>query len=105
MADRLADFTTAAQRFALSVWDEIDSGHDVREVAVALAVPDAEHKVFAETEPGSSISIPMSLPHVVIAPEPARLVRREELGSEATTRVFVAELKRRFADAGALQRR
>ena len=105
MADRLVEFTAAAQRFALSIWDEIDSGHDVREVAVALAVPDAAHKVFAEAEPGSSISMPMSLPHVVVAPDPARLVRREDLGSDATTRVLVAELKRRFADAGALQRR
>jgi hypothetical protein len=105
MADRLAEFTTVAQRFALSVWDEIDSGHDVREVAVALAVPEAEHKVLAEAEPASSISMPMSMPHVAIAPEPARLVRREDLGSDATTRVLVAELKRLFADAGALQQR
>ena len=49
--------------------------------------------------------MPMSLPHVVVAPDPARLVRREDLGSDATTQVLVAELKRRFADAGALQRR
>lgn len=104
MGDRLAEFTDAAQRFALSVWDEFDSGHDVREAALALAIPEAEHKVFAEIEPGSSISMPMSLPHVVVAPEPARLVRREDLGSDATTRLLVAELKRRFADAGALQR-
>jgi hypothetical protein len=100
-ADRLRELVDRSQRFALTVWERIDPGHDVREAALTLAIPEA-NKVYAEGEVGSSMSVPMGLPHVLVAPEPARLVRREDLGSETTTRTLVAELKRRFADEGAV---
>jgi uncharacterized protein DUF4062 len=101
-ADRLGELVERGQRFALAVWERIDTGHDVREAALALAVPDASHKVYAEAPLGGSMSVPMGLPHVVVAPEPPRLVKREDLGNEATTRTLTAELKRRFADEGAV---
>jgi len=101
-APRLAALVERGQRFALTVWERIDPGHDVREAALALAVPDASHKVYAEAPLGGSMSVPMGLPHVVVAPEPPRLVKREDLGNEATTRTLTAELKRRFADEGAV---
>lgn len=101
-ADRLRQLVERAQHFALAVWGQIDRERDVREAALALAVPEASYKVYAEAEIGASLSMPMSLPPVVVAPEPARLVPREDLGSEKTTRTLVAELKRRFADKGAV---
>jgi hypothetical protein len=101
-AARLAELVERGQRFALTVWERIDPGHDIREAALALAVPDASHKLYAEAPLGGSMSVPMGLPHVVVAPEPPRLVKREDLGNEATTRTLTAELKRRFADEGAV---
>jgi hypothetical protein len=101
-ADRLVELVERGQRFALAVWERIDSGHDVREAALALAVPDASHKVYAEAPVGGSISVPIGLPQVVVAPEPPRLIKRDDLGNEATTRMLIAELKRRFADEGAV---
>lgn len=101
-ADRLRELVDRSQRFTLAVWERIDPGHDVREAALTLAIPEANHKVYAEAEVGSSMSVPMGLPHILVAPEPARLVRREDLGSETTTRTLVAELKRRFADEEAV---
>ncbi len=101
-ADRLVELVERAQRFALAVWERVDRGHDVREAALALAVPDASHKVYAEAPLGGSMSVPMGLPHVVVAPEPPRLVRREDLGDATTTQTLTAELKRRFADEGAV---
>lgn len=103
-AERLAELVERGQSFALAIWERIDSGHDVREAALALAVPDASHKVYAEAPVGASISVPMGLPNVVVAPEPPRLVKHEDLGNEATTRTLTAELKRRFADEGAVHR-
>jgi hypothetical protein len=102
MADRLATFVDRAQRFALNVWGRIDPNHDIREAALSLSIPNADHKVFTDTEPGSSMSVPMGLPNVVVAPEPARLVRREDIAGEGTSRMLFAELKRRFADANAV---
>jgi hypothetical protein len=101
-ADRMRDLIERAQRFVLAVWQRIDSGHDIREAAVAIAIPDASHKVYAEVEVGSSMSVPMGMPSVVVAPQPPRLIRREDLGQDATTRMLQAELKRRFADEGAV---
>jgi hypothetical protein len=102
IADRLKVLVENAQRYALEVWQRIDQGHDVRQAALALAIPEAEHKVFSDTELGSSMSVPMRLPRVLVAPEPPRIVRREDFGSESTTRMLISELKRRFADAGAV---
>jgi hypothetical protein len=44
----------------------------------------------------------MRLPPTVVAPEPARLVQREDMGSGQLTSLLVAEVKRAFADAGAV---
>lgn len=102
IAGRLAQLVERAQRFALTVWERIDPGHDVREAALVLAVPEANHKVYAEVPVGGSMSVPMGLPYVVVAPRPPRLVKREDLGADGTTRTLTAELKRRFADQGAV---
>lgn len=102
MANGLKSLIEKTQTFALAVWHEIDKGHDIRYAMAIVAVPDAQHKLFAETEPGNSMSVPMGLPAVVLAPNPPRQVRREDLGSEALTRSLLAETKRKFADANAV---
>lgn len=101
-ADRLGELVEHGQRFALAVWDRVGKGHDVREAALALAIPEATYKIYAESPVGSSMSIPTGLPHLLVSPEPARLVRREDLDSERTARALLAEMKRRFADRGAV---
>lgn len=101
-ADRLGEFVERGQRFTLAVWEQVDTGHDIREAALALAIPEATYKVYAEGPVDSSMSMPMGLPDVIITPEPARLVRREDLGNQTVTRTLLAEMKRRFADEGAV---
>jgi hypothetical protein len=104
-AERLAELVERGQRFALAVWERIDPGGNAREAAVALAVPDASHKVYAEAPLGGSMSVPMGLPELLVVPDPPRLVKREDLGNDATTRTLIAELRRRFADHGAVHGR
>jgi hypothetical protein len=103
-AQRLTELVDRSQQFALAVWERIDTGHDVREAAVTLAVPEATHKVYSEVAVAGAISMPMNLPHVLVAPEPARIVRREDFATDASSKLLVAELKRKFADAGAVHR-
>ncbi len=102
MSSRLADLIGRGQGFALAIWEEMDKGHDVRDIAVTVGIPEAQNKVFSDVEAGNSISMPMGLPEVVVAPNPPREVRREELGSDAITQTLVAEVRRKFADAGAV---
>lgn len=100
---RLTEFVESAQQFALRAWERIDPGHDVRQVAVAVAIPEAQHKVFTTAPLGNSMSYSMRLPPTVVAPEPPRLCQREELGTEQATQRLVAEVKRKFADGDAVR--
>ena len=68
VAERLTELVERGQRFALAVWERIDGGNDVREAALGLAIPDASNKVYAEAPVGGSMSVPMGLPQVVVAP-------------------------------------
>jgi hypothetical protein len=102
LAQPLRVLVERAQAFTLRAWKRIDTGYDIRETALTVGIPNAGYKVYAESDIGGSMSMPAGLPPVLIAPEPARLVRREDLSGEATTRMLIAELKRRFADAGAV---
>ncbi len=45
-----------------------------------------------------------SLPALVVAPEPAAVVRRADVASDELVRRLVAEVRRVFADAGAVDR-
>ncbi len=102
--DRLAVGITAAAQFALAVWERIDPREEVQRVAVAVAIPQAQHKVFGPSTGGSSISMgSFSMPQDVVAPQPATIVRRADLGGEELTRRLVAEVRRAFTDAGAIQ--
>lgn len=95
---------TAVGEFALSIWEAVDSREEVQQVAVALAILHAQHKVFDLAPDATSYSMGMQTPPTVVVPEPATVIRRGEVGSDALARRLVAEARRVFADAGAIAR-
>jgi hypothetical protein len=103
--DRLAEGIRAAGAFARAMWDMLDDREIVQQVAVCLAIPEAQHKVFGPSTGGNSIQMGGfgSLMEVVV-PDPPRIVRRAEVGSDEIAARLVAEARRVFADAGAVQR-
>jgi hypothetical protein len=80
--------------FAEAVWQRIDQRDEVRDVSITCAVPDAEHKVYALEPVGSSLSMPMSMPHVLVTPDPPVRTRRADLPSVLDR--LEAELHRAF---------
>lgn len=102
--ERLTEGIRRAGGFALRVWERVDRRDDVSQVAAAVAIPDAQHKVFGPSTSSSSISMGSSLPALVVVPEPAAVVRRADVAAEDLVRRLAAELRRVFADAGAVDR-
>ena len=91
--------------FAEAVWRRIDESGDVREVALACAIPDASFTAYAPSgveRSTNSMQVPMGLPSTVIAPESPLVQRREDL--TASMEDLEAELHRAFQAAGALHR-
>ena len=82
--------------FAQRVWQAIDTRDEIRNILLAAAVPEAEHKSWVEHDPGSSMSMPMSMPHVLIAPEQPLRARRADLDQPGTLDRLHAELRRAF---------
>lgn len=99
---KLEAFLANAGRFAQTAWDRVDSRAEIGRVAIAVAIPDAQHKGFGPGS-GSSMSVSMSLPEVVLGPTPAAIAVRGELAEPAFVRGLVAAIRRVFADHGALQ--
>jgi hypothetical protein len=91
-----------AGAFALGVWDRIDPREAVQQTAVTVAILEAQYKVFGLPAGASSYSLGMSLPETVIVPEPPAIVRRADIAGEALAGRLVAEVRRLFADAGAV---
>jgi hypothetical protein len=100
MADRARDVIARTLAFAEAVWRRIDQRDEVREVSVTCAVPAAQHKVYALEPIGNSMRMPMSMPDVVVAPDPPLRTRRAELGRVVDR--LEAELQRAFAAEGAV---
>jgi hypothetical protein len=102
--ERLEEAIRGAAAFAESAWNRIDPRGEVQEVAVALAIPEAQHKSWGRGRGGNTMSMGgmFSLPETAIAPEPARVLRRADLGREETARGLVAEMRRLFVDADAV---
>ena len=94
MADRAREVILRAMSFAEAVWRRIDRRDEVREVLLTCAVPEAQHKVYALGPVGSSMSVPMSMPAVLVAPDPPLQARRADLTSAVD--VLQAELHRAF---------
>lgn len=99
----LEHFIRSAGRFAQLAWDRIDSRAEVTQVTVVAAIPEASHKGFGATSGNTMTSGMMSLPSIVVAPNPPEVVPRAQLSDEALARRIVAAVKRVFADAGAVQ--
>jgi hypothetical protein len=100
--DRLRVAVKNAGAFALAAWARIDPREEVQQVAVAAAIPDAQSKVFGADKGENSMSMGWGLPQTVYAPDPATIVRRADVGSDRVARQVVAEVKRIFADARAV---
>jgi hypothetical protein len=100
--DRLQTGVVAAGRFAVGVWDSIDEREEVQQVAVALTIPEAQHKVFGKPTGGNSLSMGWGLPQIIAVPSPPAVIRRAEVGGDELANRLVAEVKRVFADANAV---
>jgi hypothetical protein len=99
----LEEFIRRAGRFAQLVWNRIDSRGEISQVAVAAAIPEANHKGFG-TPSGSTVTTGvMSLPDTIVAPDPPEVVPRRQVADAALARRISAAIKRVFADAGAVQ--
>jgi hypothetical protein len=85
--------------FARDAWTRIDRRDDVRDLAVTVAVPDASMKVYSDSEySGGSLSMGSMFgsPAIVVAPDPPRLARREDLGAPELVDQLVAEVRQAF---------
>jgi hypothetical protein len=88
--------------FALGAWERIDRREAVQQVAACVAILDAQYKVFGLPTGASSYSLGMTLPQTVIVPEQPAIVRRADIAGEALADRLVAEVRRHYADAGAV---
>ncbi len=73
----------------------------MQQVAVAVAIPESQHKVFGASTGKNSLSMGWGVPQIVSVPKPPVIVRRSEVATDELARRLVAEVKRVFADAGA----
>ncbi|HUP33507.1 MAG TPA: DUF4062 domain-containing protein [Gaiellaceae bacterium] len=87
--------------FALAVWNAIDRREEVQQVAAAVAILDAQHKVFDLAPDATSYSMGRQTLTTVVVPEPPAVVRRAEVAGTELAQRLVAEARRVFADAGA----
>jgi hypothetical protein len=102
--ERLEQAIRSGIAFAESVWQRVDPRAQVQEVAVTVAIPEAQHRSWGRGRGGSSISMGgmFSMPETAIAPQPALVIRRADLARDETVARLVAEMRRVFVDAGAV---
>lgn len=98
---RLAHNIEAAGQLAQSIWQRLDPRGQITQVACTAAIPDAQYKVFG-TPSGNTTTLSMSLPPVVIAPDPPVVVSRGQVREEDHVKRMFAEMRRVFQDAGAV---
>jgi hypothetical protein len=100
--DRLRSAITSVGAFALESWAMIDEREEVQQAAVALVIPDAQHKVFGTPTNPNSLSMGWGLPQTVAVPNTPFVLRRAEVAGDKLAARLVAEVKRVFADSRAL---
>jgi hypothetical protein len=102
--DRVREAVEGAIAFAERAWQRTDPRGEVQEAAAAIAIPHAEHRSWGRDHGGSSISMAGSfrMPEIALAPQPALVVRRADLARGETITRLVAEIRRVFVDAGAV---
>ena len=98
----LASGITRVGAFALSVWDQIDQREEVQQVAAAVSIVDPQHKVFGLAPDANRYSLGFNIPTIVVAPEPALVIRAAEMNVAQLPTRLVAEVRRAYADAGAV---
>jgi hypothetical protein len=105
--DRVEQAIRRAISFAESTWQRIDPRGEIQDVAIAVAIPDAQHRNWGQGRGSGSISMGgmFSMPETAIAPQPALVIRRGDLTRDATVTRLVAEMRRLFVDAGAVDER
>ena len=91
-----------AGAFALALWELIDRREEVQQVAAAVAILNAQHKVFGLSPNATSFSMGTGVLPTVVVPESPAIVRRGEVAGDELARRIVAEARRVFADAGAV---
>jgi hypothetical protein len=83
-------------------WSLFDSSSRIAQLASAIGVPSAQHRVYGRSQATSLSMGGMSrLPATLVAPEPPLLTRREELGTERLSGPLLAAVERHFRDAQA----
>lgn len=100
--ERVNEAVLGTGRFSQAVWREIDDRGRVRQVAAAVAIPNAQGKLYVMRSTGNSSPVPSGGPDSVVAPTPGLLLRREDIGTREATNQLAVSLKRAFADHGAL---
>ena len=93
----------ATTALAQELWALLPEAHRIRQVAAAVGVPDANHHplVMSGQVGGGSMGIP-TVSEPLVAPSPAVVVRRADVGSDEMVRRLAIHLKRAFADHGAV---
>jgi hypothetical protein len=99
---RLRALIAHAGAAAQLIYDRIDPRAEVGQVGVAAAVLGAAYKGYGASS-GNSMSVSMSLPAVVVGPDPAEIVPRAQLSGEDLALRIETAIKRVFADAGSLR--
>lgn len=103
--ERVVSLVAQGSAAAQQMWGLVDAAGRVRQVAAALGVPDASQKVYATAPVSNSVSAAFGGPQRIVAPTPALLVRRNDIGAAQTDQRLVASLKRAFVDLGAVHPR
>lgn len=100
--DRLADLVGRSGDYTLRVWSEVDSNSRIAQLAAAIGVPSAQHRLYGRSQATSLSMGGMSrLPATLVAPEPPLLARREDLATERLSVRLLAAVERHFRDAQA----
>jgi len=99
--EKLATFLRAAGQSAQLIWDRIDVRAEIGQVAVAVAVLEAQYLAFGSSS--GSVSMGGSIPETVVVPDPPQIVPRAQIAQDAVSNQLLASVKRVFADAGRVQ--
>jgi hypothetical protein len=100
---RVEAITATAGKLALGLWGLLPDGDSVRQVAATACVPEADHRpLVLSGQTGGSMGVP-SIPSPLVAPDPAVILRRADVGTPSTNRIMAVSIKQAFADHGAVQ--
>ncbi len=99
---KAATAIAAAGSLAQDLWGLAEGGERIRQIAAAIGVPDAANCVYSMSgQTGGSMTMG-SAPSPLVAPDPAVILRRNDLGQPRTSDQLLVPLRRAFADHRAL---